>query len=316
MTKHKNKNQLRVGIIGMGPIGCTLAAHLIEAGAFVVPCDIDSARIDKLKSDGIHLENVIQKHVKVTHACSSLDELKEYDLDLVAISVKTPSLKIVLTQLKNIASDRMYVMCTQNGMDNELEVAKIFGEEKTLRMVVNYAGNVRDLNVAHLIFFNPPNYIAPLSPNGSDIAQKITELLNVTGLKTEIPGNIQNYIWEKAILNAALSPVCAITGKTMKEVMDSPDGFQLVEAILDESVRIADAEGIRLPENFRDFSIKYLKSGGYHKPSMLVDIENGLPTEIDFLNGKIAEYGDKHDLAAPYCKAITAFVHLMEQKTK
>lgn len=316
MTDHNDKNQLRVGIVGMGPIGCTLAAHLIEAGAFVVPCDIDRARIDKIKSDGIHLENVIQKDVKVAQACYSLDELQEYDLDLVAVSVKTPSLKIVLSQLSKIASDKMFVMCTQNGMDNELEVAKVFGEDRTLRMVVNYAGNVKDLNVAHLIFFNPPNYLAPLSPKGRGIAEKVAELLNATGLKTEIPDNIQNYIWEKAILNAALSPVCAITGKTMKEVMDSPFGFDLVEAILDESVRIANAEGIKLPENFRDFSIKYLKSGGYHKPSMLVDIENGLPTEIDFLNGKIAKYGDKHNLPSPYCKAITAFVHLMEQRAK
>ena len=92
----------------------------------------------------------------------------------------------------------------------------------------------------------------------------------------------------------------------MKEVMDSPHGFELVEAILDESVRVALTEGINLLDNFRDFSINYLRKGGYHKPSMLVDIENGLPTEIDFLNGRIAEYGDKHDLPFPFCKAITA----------
>ena len=316
MTNKNDKNQLRIGVVGMGPIGCTLAAHLIKAGAFVVPCEIDRARIDKIKSDGIHLENVIQKNVKVTQACYSLEELKEYNLDLVVVSVKTPSLKIVLSQLSKIASDKMFVMCTQNGMDNELEVAKVFGEDRTLRMVVNYAGNVKDQNTVNLIFFNPPNYIAPLSKQGSVIAEEIMELLNATGLKTEIPDNIQDYIWEKAILNSALSPVCAITGKTMKEVMDSPSGFELVEAILDESVNIAKAEGIKLPENFRDFSINYLKKGGYHKPSMLVDIENGLPTEIDFLNGRIAKYGDKHNLPSPFCKAITAFVHLLEQKAE
>jgi NADPH-dependent glutamate synthase beta subunit-like oxidoreductase len=36
----KPKTQLKIGIIGAGPVGLTLAAHLIEAGAQVIICDI------------------------------------------------------------------------------------------------------------------------------------------------------------------------------------------------------------------------------------------------------------------------------------
>jgi len=149
-------------------------------------------------------------------------------------------------------------------------------------------------------------------PQGKVIAEKITELLNSVQLETEIPEDIQDYVWEKAILNAALSAVCAITRRTMKDVMSFPQTLELVEAIIDESARVAEVEGIELGKKFRRFCIRYLKNAGHHRPSMLVDLENGMRTEIDQLNGKIVEYGRKHYLPTPLNQSVTALIHLLE----
>jgi 2-dehydropantoate 2-reductase len=316
MARSTGNNQLRVGVIGMGPVGSILAAHLLDAGAFVVPCDVDREKIDMIKKGGIRLEHAIQKEAGAVEGCYSAGDLEKYDLDLVAISVKAPSLEKVLSGLSEKASEKTFVMCVQNGLDNEREVAKVFGEDRTLRMVVNFAGGVSAPNAVHVTFFNPPNYIAALTPRGKDTASKIAELLSSVNLQTEVVDNIRDYIWEKAILNSALSPVCAITRLTMKDVMDSTHGLELVKAIIDESVSVAEAEGIAFGKDFRQFCIKYLKGGGYHRPSMLVDLESGLRTEIDRLNGKIAEYGRKHNLPTPYSHAITALIHLLEQSSE
>ncbi|MEW5993603.1 MAG: ketopantoate reductase family protein [Candidatus Zixiibacteriota bacterium] len=316
MLRNTNKAQLRVGIIGMGPIGCTLAAHLIDAGAFVVPCDIDREIIDTIKKSGIHLEHKIEREAGVTDACYSSEDLQGYDLDLVAIAVKTPGLEKVLSALQGIVPERAFVMCAQNGLDNELGIAKIFGKDRTLRMVVNFAGSMSSPNTVHVTFFNPPNYIAALTPEGEVVANEIAGLLSSANLQTKIPDNIQHYVWEKAILNAALSPVCAVTGLTMKDVMDFPQGLELVKAIVEEAVRVAEAEGIKFREDFLQFCIRYLKGGGYHRPSMLVDLQNGLRTEIDYLNGRIVEYGRKHGLPTPYNQTITALVHMLEHASE
>ena len=312
MASNNNNNQLRIGVIGLGPVGCVLAAHFIESGVFVVACDIMPQKMDKIKKSGIQLKHTIQKKVKVENVCYSVQELEMYDLDLAVISVKTPGLKKVLGQLSEIASENLFVMCAQNGIDNEQEAARVFGDDRTLRMVINYAGNMSDLNTVHVSFFNPPNYVAALMPKGEEIAKKVSELLNSVNLQTEIPEDIQDLVWEKAILNAALSAVCAITRKTMKEVMDFPQTYELVESIIKESVRVAEIEGIELGKKFRQFCIRYLKNAGHHRPSMLVDLENGRLTEIDQLNGKIMEYGRKHYVPTPLNLAVTALVHMME----
>lgn len=309
--KNNNNNKLRIGIVGIGPVGAVLGAHFIEAGAFVVLCDVVHQKMDAIKKKGIVLKYKFEKKIEVSDVCYSIPELEMYDLDVVILSVKTPALQKVVYQLKEIASEKMFVVVAQNGIDNEVIVAREFGDQKTLRMVINYAGNISE-NKVHVSFFNPPNYLAALLPQGEEIAQKLVDMLNSVDLITEIPEDIIDHVWEKAILNAALSAICAITRKTMKEVMDFPMTLDLVEAIIDESVRIAEKERIDLGKKFRRFSVRYLKNAGHHRPSMLVDLENGHRTEIDQLNGKIVDYGKKHYLPTPLNQSVTALVHLLE----
>jgi 2-dehydropantoate 2-reductase len=311
-----NNSQMRVGVIGTGPVGLILTAHLKEAGAHVVPCDVFPNKIDAIKKRGIQLNHTIEKRVKIRDACYSVQELGQYDLDLIIIAVKTPALKKVVGQIKDIDNGRMGILCAQNGIDNEVEIGREFGDSRTLRMVVNFAGNMADDNTVHVSFFNPPNYVASLVDAGNEMAQKIVDMLNSVGLDTEIPPDIQDHVWAKAILNAALSAVCAITRRTMKDVMDFPSTYELVEALIDESVHVAERERIELGNKFRRFSIRYLKNAGHHRPSMLIDLENGDPTEIDQLNGKIVQYGRKHCLPVPLNQSVTALVHLLENGAK
>jgi 2-dehydropantoate 2-reductase len=316
MAERAGEDRVRVGVVGMGPIGCGLTAHLIDAGAFVVPCDIDREKIDLIKKEGVRLENTIQREVKVEEACYSVQQLNDYDLDLVAVSVKTPNLQAVVSIISEVVPDDAFVMCVQNGLDNEKEVARVIGDDRTLRMAVNFAGGMSTPNTVNVTFFNPPNYVSALTKKGEAMAERIVTMLNSVDLKTEISADFRDHAWEKAILNSALSPVCAVTKLKMKEVMDSPDGLALVKEIIDESLRVAEAEGINLRRDFREFSINYLKAAGYHRPSMLVDLDNGLLTEIDYLNGRITEYGRKHNLPTPVNRTITSLVHMMERSAK
>jgi len=300
-------------VVGLGPVGCILAAHLIEGGAHVAVCDQLIDRVDAIRKHGIKLTYTFNKTVKVNEACYTPQELEMYDLDLIVIAVKTPALRTVISQLAEIGCDKFQVMCAQNGIDNEMEVAREFGDPRTMRMVINFAGNMVNQHTVHASFFNPPNYMSPiLLDGGGKVADQFVETLNRSGLTMEVPEDIQDFVWEKAILNSALSALCAIARRTMKDVMDFPKTFDMVEAIIDESVRVAEAEGINLGKKFRRFSIRYLKNAGHHRPSMLVDLELGHPTEIDYLNGRIMEYGRKHCVPTPLNQSVAALVSLLQ----
>jgi 2-dehydropantoate 2-reductase len=98
----------------------------------------------------------------------------------------------------------------------------------------------------------------------------------------------------------------------MKEMMDCESTRALVEEILKESIAVAKASDMDFGEGFFDHCVNYLSKAGHHKTSMHVDIEKGNPTEIDFINGKIVEYGAKNKVWTPYNSTIVGLIKGLE----
>ena len=122
--------------------------------------------------------------------------------------------------------------------------------------------------------------------------------------------------WEKTILNAGMLALCSVTKQTMKDAFDFKPTHQLVEGLVKESISVAKADGFDFGAGFVDFCMNYFAKAGRHKPSMLVDLENQRPTEIDFINGRIVEYGEKLGVRTPYNLTITSIVKALESGYK
>jgi 2-dehydropantoate 2-reductase len=60
--------------------------------------------------------------------------------------------------------------------------------------------------------------------------------------------------------------------------------------------------------------IRYLKNAGHHFPSLAVDLLSNKPTEIDYMNGKIVEYGRKHYIRTPLNLTFTNLVKAISHK--
>jgi 2-dehydropantoate 2-reductase len=100
----------------------------------------------------------------------------------------------------------------------------------------------------------------------------------------------------------------------MKEAMAHPDTLEIIEQIIFEAIEVAKAEEIKLGENFVKLCIRYLKNAGDHFPSLAVDLIAGRETEIDYMNGKIVEYGRKHYIRTPLNLTFTNLVKAISDK--
>jgi 2-dehydropantoate 2-reductase len=165
-------------------------------------------------------------------------------------------------------------------------------------------------------FFNPPNYIGAMAPAGEPLARELAERMTEAGLETHFTTEIKLYEWKKAILNAAMASVCALTRKTMREMMEfSPTEF-LVEQLMREGIEVAQGLGFSIGAEFFADGIQYLQRAGYHKPSMLQDIERGVTTEIAWINGKIVEWGQRCGMETPYNRSVVALVSALEMRSQ
>lgn len=306
----------KVAIIGAGPSGGILGSFLSKKNVDVTLVDIWKAHMEAIQKYGLQIigATTITAQFDTDHLKLSISELKDTDINLVIISVKTPYLERVVQDLKQVISDETLVISHQNGFGTEKVLADAFGEERAFRNVINYAGNVLRPGIIDMTFFNPPNYVGAYSPKSQGKAQTIAKLISSSDFATEFVEDIQPAVWKKVILNAALAPVCAITGQTMKEAMEFEDTNRVASGIIREGIAVTEALGVSFGADFHDVCMGYLSKGGHHKPSMLIDIENRNPTEIAFLNGKIVEIGKQHNIPVPYNESTLTYVRALESK--
>lgn len=318
MTKSKKDSDkaVRVAIIGMGPVGLILASHLQKAGCEVAVCDNDKIKINLIRKEGIRLEGTIELKTSFEHVYGSIQELSDFEPELVLVCLKTYHTEASVQQLAALNQEGCHFVSAQNGIETEYIMADALGESKVLRMVINFAGNLRAPNVVKVTFFNPPNYLASVDDSATDVANYLANKMAVPGLETRVINSFEliRRSWEKAILNSSLSALCGIGRLTIKEAMEMPNTVEIIEQVIQEAVEVAGAEKIYFEDDFIRKCMRYLKKAGDHFPSLAVDLINNRPTEIDYFNGKIVEYGRKHYIRTSLNLSFTNMVRAMTQK--
>jgi 2-dehydropantoate 2-reductase len=302
----------RFAVIGAGPVGCIVAAFLAKGGFEVTLCDVVPELLHPALDPGIKLEGAETLQQKVTRTCLAIDDLAQYDPEVIVITVKANALPLIASAIEGFHREGMYVISWQNGIDTELELTKTLGRAAVMRAVVNYGCGLVGPGHVRLPFHHPPHYIQELEPASKAATVAIAQAFTESGLPTEHTAQIISMVWRKAVLNACMNPVCAVTGLTMNRAMSDPIVFQIVESLVKECVQVARANEIHLGWDFFVNALSYMRSAGDHKPSMLMDIEAGRRTEIDYMNGKFLEYGARVGMATPFNKTLHGLVKGLE----
>ncbi len=309
-------NEPKVAVVGVGPVGGIMGAYLAHAGHYVVMCDILKNHLDAIQERGLTITGISEMSTKCKGLAYHISELSNFpEVDTIVISTKASVMPRIVPDIAKVVQPGTRFICNQNGLGNEEFLAETFGPDNILRIVPNYAGGIVGDGKIWMSFFNPPNYIGAMTPKGESAARQMADMMTAAGLETQFTTNIIRYEWEKVILNAALNPVCALTRKTMKDMMGFEITEFLVEELLQEGIVVAEAAGMTFDEGFFEHGVQYLKKAGYHKPSMLQDIEREAPTEIDWINRKIVEHGRAHGLKTPYNSAIAALIKGLEMES-
>jgi 2-dehydropantoate 2-reductase len=311
-------SEAKIGVVGIGPVGGVLSAYLIDEGMDVTVIDLYEEHVQKVCTEGLVLEGDNPLTVVFPSSCLSIPEACEKGLrfDIVFVCVKATAMRFVAPQVPTILAEDGVAVSFQNGLDTEKGILTALGPERTLRGVVNYAGNLLGPGRIRKTFFHPPNHLGAAVPGTAAAeakAKEVSQLMSKSVLKTEFSDNVQLHVWEKAIRNAGLMPISALSGQNMAQVMSSERSLHLVENLLKEEIAIAKAIGIDFGESFYEETLEYYRGAGAHIPSMRGDVVDGRQTEIEYLNHKIAEYGENNGVPCPYNRALANLVLCIDE---
>ena len=304
----------KFAVVGAGPVGGVVAAFLAKGGYDVTLCDIVPELLAPALNPGIILEGVDTLQAKVTRTTTRIDDLLNDPPDVIFITVKATALPLIASALEGFVAEGRYVISWQNGIDTGVELAQHLGNKSVMRGVVNFGCVPLSPGHIRLAFHHRPHYLQELDPESQEAAIGICNVLTECGLDTQHTDQITDMVWRKTVMNACMNPMCAVTGMTMVEIINDPITFDLVDALIKEGIAVARANEFSLGSNYYPYAINYIKNAGNHKPSMLQDVEAKRRTEIDYINGKIVEYGLQAGIPTPYNRMIRGLVKALEPK--
>jgi 2-dehydropantoate 2-reductase len=305
-------NEYRIAVMGIGATGAVLAAALLRQDPEIVCIDPMPGLGEAIKKNGIVISGVLDFHVPVRNFFARTQDVKGDPPNLIFISTKTYHLSHVLEEIKAVFTPGTKIVSTHNGLGTEDLIVERFGIDAAFRMSLNFGASLEAPGHVEVAFFNPPNHLGSLARENRESGLKIAELFTNSGLDTAFVDDIKLHVWRKMIYKCSLASICAVTDRTIKEVIDFPPTREIAEACFNEAIAVAKAMGYDLGENFLEEAFEYLEKVGAHKDSMCYDIANKLPTEIDFLGGKVVEYGRQKAVPTPFFTTMTNLVMALE----
>jgi 2-dehydropantoate 2-reductase len=291
----------RVCIIGCGAIGSLYAAHLARV-AEVWALVRRKEQAEALNRDGLRVSGT--HHFSVTlRATHNPRELPDFDFGIVATKA---------TQVKEsiaVAGDRFdrgALISAQNGLGSE-EIIAEYTRGYVIRGTTFMSGTRHsDTHVQYEL--NTATWLGPFEPRNTPFAvvQEAAQLLVQSGLKAEALRDARPAQWSKLIFNASVNGVSALTGLPHSPHFAAEAEFSdlghLLHVLIEEGKRVAAAAGIMLHED--PWAMNKIGAMTNHPPSMLSDVRQQSPTEVDFLSGAIAREAERAHLEAPLHTAI------------
>ena len=291
----------RVCIIGCGAIGSLYAAHLARVTEVWV-LTRRKEHAEALNRDGLRVSGT-HNFTATVRATDDPVELPEFDLGIVATKA---------TQVKDsIASagghfDGGALISAQNGMGSE-EILAEHTRGNVIRGTTFMSGTRHsDTHVQYEL--NTATWLGPFEPRGTpfSVVQEAADLLVQSGLNAEALRDARPAQWSKLIFNASVNGVSALTGLPHSPHFAAESEFSdlgyLLHALIDEGKKVAAAAGITLHED--PWAMNKIGAMTNHPPSMLSDVRNQSPTEVDFLSGAIAREAARSNVPAPLHTAI------------
>lgn len=322
-------------ILGGGAIGSIIAAYLAGAVRTATIVDGWGEHVAAINQSGLTVDGVRGVTHAYPHAIGLSDQPMTVVLpvDAIFFACKSQDTRALLAVASTIVSPETVIVSTQNGMNEEI-LADAFGAEQVVAAVTELGGYLAGPGRVIETRADGGFVIGDWSPTADGRRRARIGALMQRCARTEVSSSIRGLLWSKLWWNCMLNPLTAITGLGQGRVLADRDLRVVAFAIGQEVARTAQTLSIPL-EDLKYFGVSPAKLiAAEHRPmpvdaweevaerygdqldkgtSMARDIGLGRPTEVDSLNGYVADKAGSLSGEAPLNKFVVDIVHAIER---
>jgi 2-dehydropantoate 2-reductase len=336
----------RIVFMGTGAVGGYTGAHFVQAGeddvTFIDPWP---EHVEKMKRDGLKISHIrdvpeFTVPVRALHLTEVQHFAKEKPIDIAFVCMKSYDTAWATAMISQYLAPGGFVVSLQNCM-NEETIANVVGWGKTVGCIASSItvdlcepGHVRRAagksGTKHTVYRTGEVH-GRVTPRIKEICRLVS-----TADSAMVTENLWGERWSKLVTNVMGNGLSACTGLISKQMIQNDAIRRFSSRLGSEAIRVGQALGYELEEIFhidpeiiaragegnteatRTFDDHRLAEvnkggGGEHRPSMGQDMVKGRRTEIEFLNGFVADKGSEIGIATPANTVLTDIVKRVEK---
>ncbi len=314
----------RNAIYGAGSLGTVLGAFITQNGGQVDLINRNKAHVDLLNEKGAHIIGTVDMTVPVK---AITPDMMEGKYDVIVLLTKQLHNKEVVTMLKEFLSEKGVIVTLQNGIPEPL-IAEIVGSEHTMGCAVEWGAALIEPGVCRLTSDKDSlSFHMGKMPGITDEQFNMVKDLLELMCPVHEEENLMGARWSKLLINATFSGLGTVVGGVFGDVSESKAGQKVAIRCMKECIDVGHASGTE----FAPVQGKNIVGLFYYKnaikraigckllpiamkkhrdiePSMLQDIKNGKPCEIDAINGVVCDFGKKYGVKTPINDRIVEIV--------
>jgi len=305
------------GALGQA-IGCMLAADGHQVDLLLRP-----RYAEAVQSAGLAVTGIFGDHRVGAERLGLLTSLKTCsgaEYDVILLTTNTYDNDAAISGIAALTRCFCPVVSMQNGCGNLEKLEERLGRERSLaaRVITGFEierpGLVRITVSADAIHVG--GCVRGVIPAA---AKRLAEALAHAGLPSIAVPDIAQSLFAKLLYNCALNPLGAVLEVHYGALADNGETRALMDRVIDETFAVIATMGGSTPwpdaAAYRKVFYGQLVPATYHhRPSMLQDLENNKPTEVEAMAGYVAAQGRRYGVPTPCCDILAALVRFKEQQ--
>lgn len=318
---------MRIGVVGAGAVGGTIAA-LLDRGGHEVSLAARGEGLQAIRDRGLRLSGAWGAHTAQPEASTILETRPE----LAFVCVKAQDAEAAI-KVNRAALERTIVVVVQNGLRGVDSAAALLPGSECVGGLAMYAAS-----------YLAPGEVSVTTDGGTFLGAGTGPPTPVTRRVAAVLGAVMPAVaaadfvgcqWSKLVVNQ-VNALPAITGLSAQETIGHRHLRRIVTASMREAVQVGLDSGIRFG-TLQGLSHPLLRAFVASPPALaqalprlmarrmgttpnpgstLQSLRRGRLTEIDQLNGAVVDAAARLGRDAPVNRALTALVHEVEETTR
>src|SRR5690349_16344439 len=289
---------MRIAIIGAGGVGGFYGAKLTQAGHDVTLL-ARGAHLEAIRRNGLVIKDHDTSFAVPVKATDRPQDLRGAEWAMLAVkSYSLPELADVLVML---ARDGTAIVPTLNGVTaaEDLEAAGVPREQILGGTTIMNAHRIGPGAIERLSK-RERFAVGELDGTMSTRAEAIAAAMRSAGDDAVATREIVLELWMKFNMLCACAAACGMARSDLGTIRDTELGRLLIDRAVREIAAVARAMRIPIPSTQEDDALARIAAlPATLKPSFVLDIERGGPTELDVLSGAVSRFGKQTGVPTP-----------------